>query len=227
MQNQLVLIPYTVYYPQLDEAGRRHIFASALMQTAGLGFLSFLVFGLLACLAPLGMHPLGASGTCWALAVAIPLLYLRQLARMISFAHMRMEAALGLDLVVGALQVGGIFLLAQLGFGVSAASAYLASAMACAVAVGCWIWPKRQALATSPLQVLTDLRRSWSFSRWLLATSPIAILRSQLPLWLLTAFHGTAATGLYSACVNITSLGESIHHGSRQFRGNQGGSCKR
>jgi O-antigen/teichoic acid export membrane protein len=56
------------------------------------------------------------------------------------------------------------------------------------------------------LRAVSDFRRNWEFVKWLTTTVPVANLRGQINPWLLAFFYGSSATGVYSACLNVTSL---------------------
>lgn len=222
LQNSLILIPYTVFSPRLEGApAQARLAGGALLQTLALGGVSLAVLAALAS-PPVRRAGLVAPGAAsLALALAVPLMFLRQHVRMVSFARLELTWALAVDLAVGGLQLAGLFALVRLGALTSAPRAFLVTAAACALGFLLWLAPRRGALGLRLGPALVDFRRNWQFSRWLITTTPVAILRSQLALWLLTFFHGPGAVGLYAACLGITSLANPLLTGAGNLIGSK------
>lgn len=217
LQNSLVLIPYTVFNPQRraeGESGRLE--SSALLHTLLLGLLAM---GLVGGLAVSGALGLGSTVAGVALALAAPPLFMRQHVRMICFAKLQIGRALLIDIAVGGLQIGILALLAATHRMHSAALAYGVIALAGGAGFALWLALCPFLPRLRPREALADFRRTWRFSRWLVSTTPVAIVRTQLPLWLLTYFMGTHHTGLFAACINITALANPFLTGVNNFIG--------
>lgn len=206
LQNSVVLTPYTVYSPRLQGDALAAYNFSTLIHVLSISLLSMVSFMILGMILSFGVGPVGLSSVCWALILAIPAMLLRQYARMVSFAGIRMETALSVDLIVGVLQIGGLLGLVYLNVYASAYQAYYIIAAACGVGAGSWLFRERRKFVGSFLQAISDFRRNWQFVKWLTTTVPVANLRGQINPWLLAFFYGPSATGVYSACLNVTSL---------------------
>lgn len=217
LQNSLVLIPYTVFNPQrcTEEDGGR-LESSALLHTLLLGLIAMALVGGLAISGALG---LGSTAAGVALALAAPTLFMRQHARMICFAQLQIGRALLLDIAVGGLQIGLLLLLAATRQLHSAVLAYGVIALACGAGFTLWLALRPSLPRLKPRQAWFDFCASWRFSRWLVFTTPVGILRTQLPLWLLTYAQGTHRTGLFAACVSITALANPFLTGVNNFIG--------
>ena len=211
LQNSLVLTPYIVFWPRLRRPQEQAAFAgNALLHSLALALLAMAALGLLGLVA--------ARLTCWGLILAVPAIFLRQHARMVSFAQLNIPAALWLDVVVAALQCGFLLLLARAKALNSASQAFAAVAVACGVGVGFWLIAERVAIGR-PRQALVAFHKSWRFSRWLALTTPVGVLRSQLPVWLLGAFHGAGALGHYAAGMNLVALANPFLTGTGNLIG--------
>ena len=138
----------------------------------------------------------------WALAAVMPLILLREFARQVSFARLQVGVALLLDCCVFVVQMGGLLLLAHFG-ALSSSRAYWLIGGACGVTSLVWLVWSRHAFAFSFDQVLPDLQQNWRLARWLFASSVGRAGSSQMYPWILTAFHGAAATGVLAACRGI------------------------
>jgi O-antigen/teichoic acid export membrane protein len=92
----------------------------------------------------------------------------------------------------------------------SAASAHAAAGLACAVAGGAWLVRARRHFAVTWNEVGRDLRRSWSFGKWVFGGQLTAVVNGYLAHWLLLPILGAAATGALAACTTVVSLSNPL-----------------
>jgi O-antigen/teichoic acid export membrane protein len=145
----------------------------------------------------------------WALASAVPFVVHRDFARRFAFADLRNTEALALDSAIVILQLGALGWLAWTGR-MTGAFALAALGLSCATAVLIWFW-----LVRARFQFVFDgfpktLRDSWAVGKWLFANHLFAQLQSQMTLWFVALAVGTAATGIYTACMSIASFATPI-----------------
>ena len=154
----------------------------------------------------------------WALVVVIAFILLRDYARRVCFAQLRMRTALLLDSCVAVGQIGGVALLAYLGV-LSASRTYWVIGAACGLAALAWLIRMRTEFTLRISQAILDLRHNWSFGKWVFASGLLWTLSMNLYPWILAAFHGTASAGVWAACLGIIAIGNPLVMGAQNFLG--------
>jgi O-antigen/teichoic acid export membrane protein len=205
VQHSIIITPYTVYAPRFTERARQRYTGSALLLQLGI------------CLGAIGVFLLMGLGVRWApdgdalmpvmiaLAGGAAFVLLKEHARGICFAQLRMGVALVFDVVAGAAQVAGLLICVRLGWlsaGVACAVLGLAS---CLAAAG-WLWWMRGRFAFRLSAVWFDLRRNWLLGRWVLASNLVWSLVTYIYPWLLVIFHDVGDGGAWGACLGIVGL---------------------
>lgn len=205
LQEQTISTPYMIYHHRREGAEAAAYAGSCLMHQMALAALT--VAGLLVVthVLPSGFGLGYMSPTLYVLLFAAPILLLREYVRHISFAHLRMGAALGLDVVVGILQIVGLLILARFAL-LSAAHAYGVIAIACSVAVYAWFWRVRLPMRLKGDRFLSDWRHNWSFGKWAVAGQLVGSASIFLLPWILTHARGTDATGVFAAALTLVGL---------------------
>jgi len=212
VQNSLISTPYMVYSPRLSASGHTRYAGSTLINQLGLSALAMLGLALGGGLISLGIGPQELEPVMWALVTVIAFIMLREYARRVCFAGLRMATALLVDMCVAVVQVSGLLLLAYLD-DLSASRAYCVIGTACGlVALGWLIWSCRD-FAFSLDQVTLDLARNWSFGKWIFASAMTWVMSANLYPWFLTTFYGTAETGIWAACIGIVALANPVFLG--------------
>jgi O-antigen/teichoic acid export membrane protein len=117
--------------------------------------------------------------------------------------------ALGLDLAMAMLQVGGLVGLVA-GGRLSALSGHAVVGLACLVVAGAWLGRVRGDFVVRWGPVGRELRRSWAFGRWLFAGGAVAVVHSYLMHWLLLATLGAAVMGAFAACATLADLSNPL-----------------
>jgi O-antigen/teichoic acid export membrane protein len=219
LQNALILTPYTVYSPRLGASQRPEYSGSALVHLGFLSLVSSLALLVFGAVLAAGYGPTGLASVCFALAAVLPLLLLKQLGRILSFAWLHIKAALLLDLVAGSFQIVGLLVLIHFGVLEASYQGFLIIGLASGLAGSVWLVRRSHSFSIHIPRITYDFKKNWKFSRWLLATVPVGNLRLQLAPWLLAFTHGPVAAGLFAACVSIASLSNPFLLGIGNYLG--------
>jgi len=198
-------MPYTVYSPRLTDIDRALYTGNTLIHQLVLSAFAIICLLIAGGILSLGIGPKELAPVLWALAVTITLILLKEYVRRIFFARLDMMTALVLDSFVAGMQIGGLLLLAYIGV-LSATQAYLVIGAACGVAALSWLVWEREIFAVRLSQVISDLHRNWSLGKWFFAGTLVFLMSTQLFIWFLNGFHGTAPTGVLAACMGIVFL---------------------
>jgi O-antigen/teichoic acid export membrane protein len=214
----LITTPYTVFSPTLDTSRLRKYRGSMLVHQCLLS----IVFAALISVGAATMWWMGtASGlpnVLWSLATVVLFIVVRDFMRRVCFAHLKMMQAIAMDSVSSGVQIAGLLLLARLGY-LSASKAYLLLGVASVIACVAWIVKNNSSYLIDTRSWLTDARDSWSFGKWILASGLVWAIAMYLYPWILTIFHGTAATGTWAACYSVVALGNPVLLGLGNYVG--------
>jgi len=217
-QTSLITTPYMVYAPRLK--GREHALytGSTLIHQLAFCFLGLLgVFcGSVATAHGFGPRPM--SPVLWTLAFVIALIMLREHARRISFARLKITTVFLFDLCIAIGQVGGLFALKLLGL-LTVSRAYWVIGSACGLAVGGWLWSDRDFFEPRIRRSIDDFRRNWTIGKWVFASGLIWAVSMNLYPWILASFHGVASAGLWAASLGVISIGSPIVMGLQNLIG--------
>jgi O-antigen/teichoic acid export membrane protein len=190
VQEQLISSPYLVY------AARREGRAAAIYAGSSLVHelaLLCAVSLLLACASICGFASPALADVLGLLAIAAPLLLLREYVRQIAFADLRVEEALTLDTAVCGLQVVGLLAAAACGV-LTTQLTYAILAIGCGLAVLAWLLRRGGTFVLQRQAIAADWHHNWQFGRWALASQ---LLGSSMPFvlpWIVAGTHGEAAT---------------------------------
>lgn len=207
-QEALIGIPYTVRRSRA-ERNPRTLADGALAQSVGL-----------ATVAAVGLLLAGAAGSLWdgghdvarlaaVLGILAPCLFLRDFARQLSFAHGRIGYALTMDVVATTLQVGGMAWLGACG-NLTAATAYLANAVAFGVAAMGWLVLRRRWFRFRFRRVRREVGANIVLGRWLVAAQAAVSVQGFVASWLLALMSGAHAAGIYAACMTLVAVANPI-----------------
>jgi O-antigen/teichoic acid export membrane protein len=218
LQTSLVVSPFMVFGPRLTGSAYARYAGSTLIHQMALSALMVLILATAGTVLTLGAGPSYMAPVVWALAATVAFIMLRDYVRRTCFADLRMSTALVLDTYVLIIQTSGLLYLARTGI-LSASRAYIVIGAACAiVALSCLVATRKRfvpALADS----LSHLKRNWSFGKWVFAGKTAVLMSHQLYPWILAAYHGTAATGVFAACWSIVAFMNPVRIGIENFLG--------
>lgn len=214
-QESLIAWPYTIQRHQAQGSPAEHTGAFLLQN----GLLSVLTTIALV-LAASSLIAIG-TGTelirlSWALAAATPFALIREFARRIGFARLRMREPLILDIAAAAVQISGLGFLTKTGR-LSAPTACLAIGLACAVTGSVWLFLTRKDFVLRWRRVRATMHSSWRLAKWLFANQIALSVQSYVGYWILAWTNGMAAAGVYTACMSIALLSNPFILGSSNF----------
>jgi O-antigen/teichoic acid export membrane protein len=217
-QTSLITTPYMVFAPRLK--GRDHALYTGSTLIHQCAFCLLTMFGVF-CAAFAVSHGMGRQGlgpVLWSLSIVIALIMLREHARRVSFARLRLKTAFLFDTSIAVGQTGGLLLLARFGL-LSASHAFWVIGAICGIAVLGWLWSDRECYYPRFRESLEDLKKNWVFGKWVFASGLVWALGMNLYPWFLAYFHGTASTGVWAACLGVVSVGNPLLMGIQNFLG--------
>jgi O-antigen/teichoic acid export membrane protein len=205
-QTSLITTPYMVYAPRLK--GRAHALYTGSTLIHQLAFCLVAMFALVcaAFVITIGFGPRGLAPVLWALVAVIGLISLREFARRVCFARLKLITAFLFDTSVALVQVGGLLILGHLDL-LSASRAYWVIGSACGIAALWWLWSDRKFRHPQITESLADLKKNWTFGKWVFASGVVWTVSMNLYPWLLAYFHDTASAGVWAACLGVVSVG--------------------
>jgi lipopolysaccharide/colanic/teichoic acid biosynthesis glycosyltransferase/O-antigen/teichoic acid export membrane protein len=217
LHDALITTPYTVLRRQRRSRAARFLLGAAAAQHAVFA-VAVLLAGVVIALA---CSFIGMGWTALLAAIAAPLVVSHEFGRRTSYAELRPNLSLGLDLVATTIQVSLLVYWMQ-------SAALTARAGLAALAIGSlsgasiWLltnypklqWSRRAARAVA----VTGWRQ---MGRWNLAARLLAMAHGYSPYWLLAAFAGPAATGLFAAAMSLVSLANPLLLGMASYLGPQ------
>ena len=204
-QTLLISTPYMVYAPRLK--GRAHALytGSTLIHQLAFCLLTILALVCGASAVTIGVGPRGLGPVLWALVAVIGLIMLREFARRVCFARLKLMTAFVFDTFIAVGQIGGLLLLARFHL-LSASRAYWVIGTACGIAVLWWLWSARGVYHPRMSESLADLKKNWVFGKWVFASGLVWAISMNLYPWFLAAFHGIASTAVWAACLGVVSV---------------------
>jgi len=205
LQESLITTPYMIFSSRQGIGERQEHAGSVLAHHAMLGSLAAIVLAVLGMLLSSGIGPSRFALLAWVLAATIPFALLREFARRFAFAHLRVVAALALDVTVAAIHLGGLLLLASMDT-LSAAAAFFVLALSCAVAGFGWLVLNRENFAIRRQRIALQLAHNCSLGKWLCGSQLVAVVSNFSIYWLLSILISTEATGVYAACWTVVLL---------------------
>jgi O-antigen/teichoic acid export membrane protein len=201
IQESLIALPYTVYRHRPLFGPAEHA-GSSLIHSWLLSALAIVVMAVIALGLSAGSAGRELVAPIWALVGLVPFALLREFCRRFAFAHLHMAESLMLDTAVGAMQLAGVGVLAWTGR-LSATTAFAAIGVACGLASVMWLYLAREHFVMRGDQLRETMLQSWSLGKWLFANELTLLLQGNVTYWLLAWVAGTAATGVYAACMSV------------------------
>ncbi len=204
-QLSLISAAYTVFSPRMHgEAHARYTGSTLIHQIL---YACGVVVALLIVATGMRMWggPAGLGSVLLTLAAVIALILLKEYARQVCFAGLRTGTVFLIDTTVSVLQVTGLLFMAHAG-SLSARHAYGVIGL-CAGAAGLlWLAASRRMFAPRWSDAVADFRKNWGYGKWIFAYNVAFVASNQIYPWLLLAFHGAEANGIYGACAGVIFL---------------------
>jgi O-antigen/teichoic acid export membrane protein len=204
VQNALILQPFAIQMHRMNRVAQAHA-GAAFALSGGLGLLAagataLAAISLLLAHARTEMVPLAL-----ALAAVTPIFLVREFVRRFAFARLHVGAALGIDVAVSAIQVGGLGALALSGR-LDAFSACLWLGFACGAPAIAWLAAAGRAFRYSRTVLTDTARESWTLGKWLLLGQVTVQIQSYGAYWLIMALGGAMITGVFVGCSSIVGI---------------------
>jgi O-antigen/teichoic acid export membrane protein len=150
------------------------------------------------------------------LLIAGPLMLLREGIRRLSFARLRLNTAIALDVTVSVLQLAGLASLWQLDR-MSVSGVFSVMGSACALACLGWFIFTPEPPRFVRFRFIEDWKHNWVFARWaVLSWLTVDTVPFVMP-WIVDLAAGTAATGLYGACGTLVGVTNILVVGTGNF----------
>ena len=149
--------------------------------------------------------PPGLLSVVNSLIFTITFILLWDYTRNVCLATLKIRAVLVMDSCLAFMQIGGLLLLANLGF-LSAAHAYWAIGIASGIATLSLLISLRREFAVRFTQAMSDFKVNFSTGWWIFGSGMLWTFKTSLYPWLLAGFHGTLSTGVWAACVGVVAL---------------------
>jgi O-antigen/teichoic acid export membrane protein len=218
IQTSLIATPYMVYAPRLQGARHALYSGSTLVHQVVFSLITMLILAIGAFVTHFGIGPNGLPRVIGALSIVIAVIMSREFVRRICFARLKLKTAFVFDACVGVAQIGGLLLIARLGW-LSANSAYWVIGAACGAGVIWWLWTDRNYYRPRAGASIADLKRNWTFGKWVFASGLLWTASTNLYPWLLAFFHGAAAAGTFAACMGVVSASNPVLLGIQNLVG--------
>jgi O-antigen/teichoic acid export membrane protein len=217
-QAYLISWPYTVYSPKLKGADFDRYTTSVLCHQLCLSAVgSAILFGA-AWILLRGFRLVGLASVMEGLAAVAIFILLKEFTRQLSFAWLRFQTALALDIAVGSLQIGGLLFLMKKGW-VTPSRVFPLAGFACAVGICVWVFAERRRLKFQTGQWTANFKRNWEFGKWQFMGGFANLVGIQAYPWLLMAFHGPSATGVFAVCQGAIFLANPFILGMGNYLG--------
>ena len=216
VQIELTASPYTVYSQRRSNLSRRIYAGSTLSHHFGFLFLMPFMLGAVAVAVWNGMGPQSLLPVIGVLFVTAPLMLLRSFVREISFSILDVRSAITLDIIMGVVQVLGLFLLAYFGL-LGAMPAYVVIGIGCAIGLVYWFLSFRDLFVIRISHIWLHWRRNWIFGRWALATHLIHSTTPFIVPWLVAFYFDEGEAGILAACVALVGLSKLFAIGISNF----------
>lgn len=206
LQTSLISTPYMVYAPRLKGCAHALYTGSTLLHQMAFSLLIViaLLFGAVA--AAMGAGPNGLGQVLWVLVATISFIVLREYARRVCFARLKLLPTFLFDACIAGLQIAGLLFLARLQM-LSASRTYWVIGSSCGIALLWWFWSDREFYRPRINESRADLKRNWIFGKWVFASGLVWAVSMNLYPWFLAAFHGTGSAGVWAACLAVASVG--------------------
>ena len=218
LQASLIATPYMVYAPRLRGPALALYAGSTLIHQLFFSLIAMVLLTVGALATHFGVGPHGLEPVLWALSGVLSLIMFREFVRRMCFARMKIRAVFLFDLCIGVTQVCGLLLLSRLHL-LTPSRAYWLIGTACGIAVLGWFWGDRKFYHPRFDASLNDIKRNWIFGKWVFASGLLWTASTNLYPWLLAFFHGTAAAGIFAACLGVVSASNPALLGINNFLG--------
>lgn len=209
LQQALLGQPYTIYGNRLEGKRRAMLAGSVLVHYIILSILAMVGLSLVATVIWSGVGPPQMFSVLLVLIAVNSFSLLWELGRWFAYAHLKLVKVVTMDFAVAVFQIGGILLLAWLGW-LNIRTAYLMIGVACGLVGISWLILNRKDFIIRRSAILKDWSRNWSLGWWLAASQVTGVVHGHAMNWMLALMVGTFATGVFVAGESIVLLSNPI-----------------
>jgi O-antigen/teichoic acid export membrane protein len=226
-QEALLSSPFSLFIHKRLGQSKSQYQGSVLLMFFGIAALSFAAMGALWGVGLWGLKGMWLEGpNRWAdenllnvlglLAISTPFVLLREFARRIEIARLRVHYAFAIDAIASLLQllfIGGLLRLD----GLNAQTVYVAMAVSSAIPAIAWILLSYGDWSVSKEGLAKEVKLHWDLAKWPLLAQIIGLIHLQGTLWVLGVMLGTEAAGKFAACNYVLFVINPIALGACSF----------
>lgn len=205
MQDALVCAPFTLFHSRNFGNHLRRYQGSVLFQVLLLGLVAAICFGVAWSIGQLRGNATGLNEAFGALALSTPFLLLREFARRVELARLRLTTAFCIDAFSGCLQLLFIGLLINFKL-LTIGGVYFAMGASCAIPAFVWLCVAYRESQYHRSSVVDEMQRHWAVGRWPFFAQVVGILHLQGVLWIVGWKLGDATAGMFAACNLVVLL---------------------
>jgi glycosyltransferase involved in cell wall biosynthesis/O-antigen/teichoic acid export membrane protein len=209
LQQALLGQPYTIYGNRLEGKRRAMLAGSVLVHYVVLSILAMVGLSLAAAVNWAGVGPPQLFSVLLILVAVNSLSLLWELGRWFAYAHFKLVKVVMMDFAVAVFQIGGILLLAWLGW-LTIGTAYLMLGIASGLVGISWLILNRKDFIIRRKSIWKDWSRNWALGWWLAASQVTGVFHGHAMNWMLALMVGTYATGVFVAGESIVLLSNPI-----------------
>lgn len=190
--------PYVVVSQELHGSRLQSMRGTLLIAIWTLGSVSAVV----ACVVAFALE---SGGIAFALALAMPAALFRDFLRRLSIAELQVKSAVGLDWVIGCLQIGLLCSLWRSGQ-LTAQSALMACSAIWAVVAVVWLYAMRGQFRIQAREFHENFAHIWPIGRWVGMSQMISTTQAFVLPWILAVVHSIELAGAYGACWTVVQI---------------------
>ncbi len=218
IQERLIAAPYVVFAHQ-EHRDRQSFLGSSLVQQAVFSFATLILFGVLAIItaATDGFElPAGMAACLAVLAVAGPMMLLRDHLRIVSCTHFQYPTAVFLSGTALVIQLGLIFAVFGLGW-LNAAWVFALMGIASLLPAVVWFVARPQPFRFDRVQAASDWKVTFQYSRWLVAARVFPTVASCLLPFIALWMINEDASGAFGSCMTLANVSLIFVYGANNF----------
>ena len=218
VQERMIGAPYVVFAHQ-EVRNQQSFLGSSLIQQLVFSFATLVLFGLLSAVTAATdwfAMPNGMAACLAIIAIAGPMILLRDHLRVISCAHFKYSTAVFLSGSALLIQLGLIVAVFAAGW-LNAAWVFAAMGVASLLPAIAWFAMRSQPFCLEREQASADWKTTFRYSRWLVAARVFPTVASCLlpfiALWMINA----DASGAFGSCMTLANLSLIFVYGANNF----------
>ena len=218
VQGSLCGTPFTVFSPSLKGRDRRVYLGNTLILHLAISLLTAIGFIFAAFVVSAIMPTDALASIFFALAAVSVFMLLRDFMRYVLLAQFHVWASLFMGLAVNLATVVMLFW-AYVGGWLTAPVAYIILGGCAGVPALAVLWSERKEITLTRKRLREHLKQNCQFGKWLVAQMVVIFFAIRMYPWFLLFFKGSAATGVYGACVGLAAMVNPLFLGVKRYLG--------